>query len=48
MSEEVQEQLFTLPNPEPMQVGEDWYVLVHVKEHWRKIKVKNMEGINGA
>lgn len=48
MSDEVQEQLFELPEPEVMQVGDDFYVLKWVKGYWRKTKVKNMEGINGA
>jgi hypothetical protein len=44
---ETQERLFDVPDMEPMQIGDDWYVMVLVREHWRRVKVKGPQ-TNGS
>lgn len=43
VTEEEQQRLFEVPEMEPMKIGDDYYVMVHVKEHWRKVKVKHRD-----
>lgn len=47
MSDEVQERLFPVADPKPVEIEGEWFVQEWVKGYWRKRKV-NMEKINGA